>query len=421
MKRWRVGKVLLLTMVSLLLLSVAEKNAAAKTETKAVTIQEGKIKTVKSLWPGSVKKYRAKCSDKRIASVRMKRIGIQIKGKKAGKAKITVKVINRKKQVNTYKFKVTVKVNKKNSSNAASTSTPKPTTEVTMKPAMPVFPTGTPSPRPTSVVTPTPEPTATLEAKPKYSYEVEVLNDEMTQYGNISWMYPTGTVIYIKTENPDLSTIDIWGGTEKYEYHEEGYYTVTDGFTVYSTNYVDINYLDEDREKVAGGYVFMCTWNTPGIKNLTIAEKVGEEWVIGVTKNILLKDYDKEVNAWYENVLNEVTNAEMTDYEKMDALKSYVLNHFMYLCYYEDTDGNWLGANSAVNEGVFWENRHIDCIGATIIMCHFAEKLGLEAEWTYAGYLNHHYATVYIDGDGYEFDACPMPNTGRIKEWEYII
>ena len=68
----------------------------------------------------------------------------------------------------------------------------------------------------------------------------------------------------------------------------------------------------------------------------------------------------------------------------------------------------------SLNKGVYWERKHIDCWDSTNIMCLFAKKLGLESKWTYAGYAQHYYATVTIDGKEYDFDECPMAETGWI-------
>ena len=119
--------------------------------------------------------------------------------------------------------------------------------------------------------------------------------------------------------------------------------------------------------------------------------------------DITIYDYDAAEHEWLQNMVASVTTADMTGKEKLTAICSYVKTHFTYY----GSDGN-LMAMTTRDYGAYWESMEVDCIGATNIMIESARLLGYEAEATYAGYLNHHYATVYIDGEECKFDANPV-------------
>ena len=97
-------------------------------------------------------------------------------------------------------------------------------------------------------------------------------------------------------------------------------------------------------------------------------------------------------------------------------VKDYILAEFKY-----DRNNEQGEITLLKDVGVYWERKHIDCWDATNMMSLFAKELGLESRWTYAGYKLHYYATVTIDGQDYDYDACPMSETGWTTEWEYVM
>lgn len=208
--------------------------------------------------------------------------------------------------------------------------------------------------------------------KPKYKYELQVMNSKDKNLYNDS-----DVVVYIKTNNPNSATVKADCGTGKLVKRE-----------------------DED----GVFYTF------------AIKEKVGETWVTAANIEIELKDKKKAEDEWLQSVIDEVTDSSMTSRDKMQRLEQYILDNFMY-----DRNNEQGEIYLLADEGVYWERRHIDCWDATNIMCLFADKLGLESKWTYAGYAQHYYATVTIDGKEYDYDACPVSDTGWTIIWEYIL
>lgn len=364
MNRTRFLKLGIATVMLIMALTMASssQNVSAKSVTKkAVTITKGQKKKIK-VKVSQIKKIKVKSSKKSVATV--KTVGkktIRITGKKAGKAVITVKVTTKKKKVKDFKYKITVKKKNTKKNNSEDNKSTEQTTS---------------------------DNTETIQTTPKYDYEFKVMNSK-NLYNN------SNVVIYVKTDNPSTSTIKADCGTSKLVKMEDEsgvFYTKIDEFTevISSKAYDDVHYTDTNNA-VNGGYLFIYQWDTPGKKNFTIQEKVGEEWIVAAKMEIELNDRDKAENEWLQSVIEEVTDSSMTDREKMNKLEQYVLDNFKY-----DRNNEQRLVSLLADVGVYWERKHIDCWDATNIMCLFADKLGLESKWTYAGYALHYYATVTI-------------------------
>lgn len=361
---------------------------SAKSVTKkSVTLRVGQKKQL-SIKVTKAKKLKVKSSKKSVAAV--KAIGkkaVRITGKKAGKAVITVKVTTKKKKVKTIQYKVTVK---KRKSTDKKDSDDKP-------------------------VPKKPEPEQPADAKPKYNYELKIMNSQDKNLYNDSKV-----VIYVKTDNPNPYSFKADCGTSRLVKKEDEsgvFYTTEDEFhEIINVNaYDDVRYTGKNNA-VAGGYLNTYIWDTPGTKNFTIQEKVGEKWVSAASMTIQIKDAEQAETQWVQSVLAEVTDDTMTKDEKLENVRRYVLREFKY-----DRNNSNGSVYLLADVGIYWERKHIDCWDATDIMCQFAKEIGLESRWTYAGYLQHYYATVTIDGQDYDYDACPMSETGWTTEWEYVL
>ena len=365
---------------------------SAKNITKnKVTITSGTKKKIK-LKISKIKKLKVKSSKKSVATVKtVGKKAIRITGKKSGKAVITVKATTKKGKVKKIQYRVTVKKkNKKKSQEKNNTNN-----SADKKPAD--------------------NQTELSIAKPKYQYELQVMNSKDKNLYNDS-----DVIVYIKTNNPNPAIIKADCGTGKLVKREDEdgvFYTIEDEFhKIISSNvYSDVHYTGSDNQ-VSGGYLYIYKWDNPGKKNFTIKEKVGETWVTAAKIEIELKDKKKAEDEWFQSVINEVTDSSMTRREKMQRLEQYILDNFMY-----DRNNEQGEIYLLADVGVYWERKHIDCWDATNIMCMFADKLGLESRWTYAGYGQHYYATVTVDGKEYKYDACPMSETGWTTRWEYIL
>lgn len=392
MKKNRIKKMWTLSLAAMFILTAfipnQEVNAKGVTK-KTVTIRAGQKKKIQ-LKQKNVKKIKVKSSKKSVATVKAAgKKAIRITGRKAGKAVITVKLTTKKKKVKTIQYKVTVKKKK------TSDKKKKDEDNTTKQPS-------TPPEQPENV-------------KEKYSYELKIMNSKDKNLYNNSKV-----VIYVKTNNPDPYSFKADCGTSRLVKKEDEngvFYTTEDEFheIIAPKEYADVHYTN-DYNAVNGGYIFIYEWDTPGTKNFTIQEKVGEKWVTAAKMDIELKDNEKAEQEWVQAVLAEVTDDTMTKDEKLEKVRRYVLDNFKY-----DRTNEKGSIYLLADVGVYWERKYIDCWDATDIMCRFAKELGLEGRWTYAGYKLHYYATITIDGEDYDYDACPMSETGWTTEWEYVL
>lgn len=392
MKKNRIKKMWTLSLAAMFILTAfipnQEVNAKGVTK-KTVTIRAGQKKKIQ-IKQKNVKKIKVKSSKKSVATVKAAgKKAIQITGKKAGKAVITVKITTKKKKVKTIQYKVTVKKKK---------TSDKKKKDEDNTPKQPNTP-----------------PEQPVDVKAKYSYELKIMNSKDKNLYNNSKV-----VIYVKTNNPDPYSFKADCGTSRLVKKEDEngvFYTTEDEFheIIAPKEYADVHYTN-DYNAVNGGYIFIYEWDTPGTKNFSIQEKVGEKWVTAAKMDIELKDNEKAEQEWVQGVLAEVTDDTMTKDEKLEKVRRYVLDNFKY-----DRNNENGSIYLLADVGIYWERKYIDCWDATDIMCLFAKELGLEGRWTYAGYKLHYYATITIDGEDYDYDACPMSETGWTTEWEWVL
>ena len=115
--------------------------------------------------------------------------------------------------------------------------------------------------------------------------------------------------------------------------------------------------------------------------------------------------------------MSRETNGTMSTKQKLDALQVYVEKNFKYQM---NIDGE-RPVFPTTAFGAYFETGRIDCVVATRIMCRFADLLGLKSESTYAGFLNHHYATIWIDGKSYVYDPNVPASSGTVPPISKII
>lgn len=244
--------------------------------------------------------------------------------------------------------------------------------------------------------------TNTPVATPQYTCEARILNSNPI-YSN------SRVVVYIKTDHPDGSKLSIASNSGKFTF-------------VVGLYYSDITYVDKDNiytqmERVKDGYVCILQPLEVGNYTFTIKDSSSGTSVAIGSFDMAVNDRSVAENEFYQNVINSVTTPDMTNVQKMDAICEYVRTNFMYKA--SDVNGGAIFLTSL--EGPWVANRRIHCLESTAIMQEFASRLGLQSECTYAGYWNHHYATVTIDGVPYIYDACPMGETGTVSSWDYVL
>ncbi|MCI9547370.1 MAG: hypothetical protein HFH60_11920 [Lachnospiraceae bacterium] len=238
----------------------------------------------------------------------------------------------------------------------------------------------------------------------KYTYEISVLNNPKYNLYNKTHIW-----FYIKTKDPDqLDNLYL-------DCPDNGGHNVR-----LAAEPVDVHIIKRDDNivpelmRVKGGYIGNLQFNKPGMNRIRL-RKMGESAAL-CEKKVQVKDYDAAQNNWFNKVISEETGKSMTQKEKMYSLIRYVERNFKY----DFNDGGKVVA--LVGEsGAFFENYRGTCITFAQIMRKFADKLGLESRVQYAGYAEHYYAVVKIDGKEEIYDAMIFSSSGRIKNIKYIL
>ena len=264
-----------------------------------------------------------------------------------------------------------------------------------------------------------------VTVKNKYTYDVSVLNpqyniyagdkslDVITQPGLL-----TGDmIIYIKTEDPSLNSVSVAGKGDR----ESAGYWKTRQYDDVTPEKGGCNNL----MKVKGGYLATFRPGKPGNYYinlfcdviLTDWEYYGKALVWTSEKPVEIKDFLTAETEWLKSVMSGETNGTMSTKRKLDALEVYVEKNFKYQM---NIDGERL-VYPTTAFGAYFETGRIDCVVATRIMCRFADLLGLKSESTYAGFLNHHYATIWIDGKSYVYDPNVPASSGTVPPISKII
>ncbi|MCR5625386.1 MAG: hypothetical protein K6G11_09160 [Lachnospiraceae bacterium] len=374
-----------------------EAEAAGKTKTykKTIRLYLGKTKKIKAKGINRGRKVKIKNTGKSKVQASYQKSGyIILKSKKLGSANIKVKYKSGKKK---YIYKMKVKVIKEsqtttnktetNASTGSSVSTGSSTSSNSTKSAI---------------------------QNVKYHYELKVLT--------------TGTIynealVYVKTDNPDRS----------FYFEKDGCITGT-----LPSRYANLPVTDYSTGKVEGGYLVSLSLNENSVTCFELYENQAGSFGndTGIRLTINSGNYSSEEDAWLDLMLSRAKEyvalgvytstdgSEMTlpveekgeEYCLLRALQVMVLDEFKYLrIYYDSENVEKILMEYDVDTKPYWEIKYINCLESTHIMRKFADKLGLENESTYAGYLDHHYATVTIDGTKYIFDACPYSKENIVE------
>lgn len=280
--------------------------------------------------------------------------------------------------------------------------------------------TSTPEPTQEPVATPEPVPEPT-PYKPKYSYEVEVLN-QFTIYENVP------IALYVKTDNPnpnctsdDLGSVYVSFG---------GDYTGGQICT-----FEDVQYIDEEEatstffKKVNGGWIYSLWFSSSGVKNVEIKERGN----FVSSFQIVVNNGESALQQYCNDIIKEVSNdnynedergkwSDLIETERMERIEDYVRGHLNYPRLGPLTSLGYLPVwYIQENVGAYWETGFADCGAANDMVCVLARILGYEAELrntTLNGVL-HIQAIVTIDGVEHTYDATPWQ--GGYKDWDYIL
>ena len=252
----------------------------------------------------------------------------------------------------------------------------------------------------------------------KYSYEAYFV-DQTT--GDSIYSGVT-KVLYIKTDNPDPSSILL---------------TLTNGDSANSvrssTIYDDITYSntydrDQDLKRVEGGYVMNLTIVDPGPLTVQIREVDASGYAIAKEYSWNVIDYDEACRSWMQGIIDDVTTSDMDPFEKMRAVCNYLIadERFVYITNVK-VDGEAVGVTLAsVPNTPYFRTHRWDSFTSPFALCDFAELIGGFDEihsmyYDYPGGTDdwmhwHSYVKLTIDDRTEYYSVCPYTPTGELPE-----
>lgn len=252
----------------------------------------------------------------------------------------------------------------------------------------------------------------------KYSYEAYFV-DKTTRddiYSGVT------KVLYIKTDNPDPSSISL---------------TLPNGDSATnissSTTYDDIAYSntydrDQDLKRVEGGYVMNLQITEPGPLTVQIRETNADGYAIAREYDWNVIDSTEARRSWMQGIIDDVTTSDMDSFEKMDAVCEYLVEDsgFVYITNVK-VNGEAVGVTLAsVPNSPYFRSHRWDSYTSPYALCDFAELIGGfdKIHCMYYDYPQgtpewdeyHHYAELTIGGRTERYSVCPYTPSGELPE-----
>ena len=263
-----------------------------------------------------------------------------------------------------------------------------------------------------------PEVTYTKETEQKYSYRLEFVNRTALCTGY-------ECILHVITDNPNTYDSSSGKGTAKLLCFVDGE-KKGGGEPAFD----DIKYIGSN--KVADGYIFSFTFDTPGYHTISIKERYYQfqtgswsqfayDYTVDtnakITFNVL--DADASEEKFYSRMLQQYRGAD--DRSTLRNLEEYFRANFKYQSYFVNGSGSITRKlNLLANYGPWWMTfKDITCYDSTEIMINLAERLGYVGKPWDTGMKDHRVAFVYFDPSkvnvpGFDetymawYDACPI-------------
>lgn len=246
--------------------------------------------------------------------------------------------------------------------------------------------------------------------KSEYSYELYVIDDSEN-----NWISNKRKILYLKTDNPDVDSLN-WSSSK-----------------IQASNniitYDDIDYKGDNCngfEKVDGGYLFVPSFEEPGSTEMRIREDGNVVLKVEINN---IGDSAAERKTTMKRIINQVTTAEMTPFEKMEAICGYIKEQNPR---YPSNDGSHkliLTTDPTLPwyRGGRWV---FDSASSPALLCEFAEMIGgfdkiedgyNKYRYGTADYEKYHwYAELTVDGKMRRFEFCPSMSTGLVSSYEKV-
>ena len=254
----------------------------------------------------------------------------------------------------------------------------------------------------------------------KYTYEIYGLDKQKADiYTDCS------KPLFIKTDNPDPNSFS-WifnGNDSRISAYRSGI----------SRFYRDIPLEDNDSEttlfdKVKGGYIGYMHFSEAGTYTVEFREYSLSGYTVANTVTLNVLDYEQAKNAWMIDIINKTTTADMTPFEKMDAISAYLREpgRFKYLTRYND---HTVDLAADPNEPFFVTYRWNSSTSPSVLG-EFAELVGGfdDIHYCFGDYpvgspswsIWHYVVKLTIGNETRNYAVCPMGSTGNIEEIKMI-
>lgn len=249
----------------------------------------------------------------------------------------------------------------------------------------------------------------------QYTYELYFMD-------NLGATVYTETIkaIYIKTDNPDLTSIDLAANGESIL----GRITTWGGGQYYAdVEYLDVTDYDEALHKVPGGYLGMLSVPEAGNLNVEVREANGEGYTVAKTFRLQVQDYDAARDQWMDSVIAAHTTGDMNPKQKMDAIEAYLASEeagFRYVT----VQGDYLVSLAAQPNAPCFVSKRWDSATSPAMLERFANRIGgfekvhncygdyPRGTWEWSYY--HHQIYVIYNGETTYYTVCPTSDTGDV-------
>lgn len=254
----------------------------------------------------------------------------------------------------------------------------------------------------------------------KYTYEIYGLDK---QKADIYTDCPKP--FFIKTDNPDPNSFScIFNGND----------SRTSAYRSGSSRFFDDIPLENNDsettslEKVKGGYIKYVKFFEAGTYTIEFREYSLSGYTVANTVTLNVLDYDQAENAWLIDIINKTTTADMTPFEKMDAISAYLREpgRFKYLTRYND---HTVDLAADPNEPFFVTYRWNSSTSPSVLG-EFAELVGGfdDIHYCFGDYpvgspswsIWHYVVKLTIGNETRNYAVCPMGSTGNIEEIKMI-
>lgn len=266
----------------------------------------------------------------------------------------------------------------------------------------------------------------------KYSYECFILGNIYSGYFYPHDVYGCGnTIVYIKTNNPDPSTISLRYKNVIFNSMSNAPFLISS-----TTKFDDVEYLEFDSNEysdlraVEGGYIGITNYNVDipvGNQIVQVREYYNTNldieysdpvYTVAKEFNVTVHDYDAEFNEWMDNVIAQTTDDTMNVHEKMNAICTYLKSQFRYLPSTSDDNGNIKILSLASEMGPSFKAYVWESYISPATLVKFGEKIGykltnmyFEGDWS-----KHAYAKGIFEGNTYYYEACPLLSTNYYED-----